>query len=83
MSRTKRVKAKKALKHKYFRDPRTKNAQTAEYHAAVGLTEAGFPIANRHAERANPTSGQIPSSWDDLDIAASREIDYRKGQNLE
>lgn len=83
MSRTKRTKAKKAFKHKYFRDPKTKNAQTAEYHAATEVEQAGFRISNRHAERANPTSGKIPTSWDDLDIAAVREVDYRKGKHLE
>jgi hypothetical protein len=82
MSRTKRSKVKKALKHKFFRDPKTKNAQTAEHHAAAEMEQVGFKPTNRHAERANPTSGKIPNSWDDLDIAAVREVDYRKGKDL-
>lgn len=83
MSRTKRTKAKKALKHKIFRDPKTKNVQTAEYHAAAEMEQAGFRTSNRPVERANPTSGKIPNSWDDLDIAAVREVDYRKGKHIE
>jgi hypothetical protein len=79
MSRTKRS---KNIKYKFFRDPKTKNTQTAEFYASAELEQAGFAIPNRLTARANPTSGKVPTSYDDLNIASYHEMDYRKGKGL-
>ncbi len=79
MSRTKRT---KASKYKVFRDPKTKNTRTAEHYAASEIEQDGFKVSNRLKGRANPVSGKIPSDWDDLNISAFREQDYRKGKGL-
>ncbi len=79
MSRTKRF---KAAKYKVFREPQTKNAQTAENYAAQAMNDEGFNTTNRHLVRGNPKSKKIPSAFDDLSISAINESDYKKGKFL-
>ncbi len=81
MSRTKRN-APKHQGYKWFREVRSKNAQTAEHYAAQEIEEAGFKPANWQAARANPSSGKIADAWDDLTLSAVRELDYKFGKYL-
>jgi hypothetical protein len=77
MSRTRRNKI-----ISYFRSVKTKNAQTAEYYAAKELYEEGFTTPPRQQARSSKKSGKIPSSYDDVNVAAWHEVAWKRRKKI-
>jgi hypothetical protein len=66
--------------YKQFRNPKTKNVRMMEAAALFEIEEEGYIPSNRLLKRSNPT-GVIPTSYDDINVAARSEV-YEKKEPL-
>ena len=57
----------------WLRRPKTTNTRRGEYTTVRDMLEEELPISNRQRSRANLTSRKIPTSWDDIIVAALHE----------
>lgn len=57
-----------------FRNPKTKNAKTMEEAARLEIEEGGYKPSNRLQKRSNLGSSEIPTNYDDIDVAGRAEV---------
>ncbi|MHA1794801.1 MAG: hypothetical protein ACTSUK_01715 [Promethearchaeota archaeon] len=57
----------------WLRRPKTTNCRRGEHCTVIDMLAEEIPVRNRFRKRGNLTSRQIPTSWDDIIVAALYE----------